>query len=165
MAALKSALLATLMLRPRIADAQTTQFSYQGKLADNGSPVNGSYDFQFKLFNAREVTVIDELRKCYKCGYQTVELLRVCPKCGRRLLSVKQVRRLGWVQLILGLFIVGLMGTITFALAPSLLHPGVPERGEWFTGTAEQGLSTVGLFGLLALMATSASGRPIRYRN
>ena len=33
-------------------NAQTTQFTYQGKLSDASSPANGSYDFQFKLFDA-----------------------------------------------------------------------------------------------------------------
>src|ERR1051325_2357800 len=31
--------------------AQTTPFTYQGKLVDAGSPANGQYDFQFKLFD------------------------------------------------------------------------------------------------------------------
>ena len=31
--------------------AQTTGFTYQGKLGDAGAPANGSYDFQFKLFD------------------------------------------------------------------------------------------------------------------
>ncbi|MGH9803382.1 MAG: hypothetical protein ACRD82_23715, partial [Blastocatellia bacterium] len=34
------------------ASAQTTSFSYQGKLDDGGSPASGPYDFQFKLFDA-----------------------------------------------------------------------------------------------------------------
>jgi hypothetical protein len=32
--------------------AQTTTFTYQGKLTDNGSPATGSYQMEFKLFNA-----------------------------------------------------------------------------------------------------------------
>lgn len=35
-----------------LSQAQTSAFSYQGKLVDNSSPANGSYDFQFKLFDA-----------------------------------------------------------------------------------------------------------------
>lgn len=31
--------------------AQTPQFTYQGQLTDNGSPANGQYDLQFKLFD------------------------------------------------------------------------------------------------------------------
>ncbi len=33
-------------------DAQTTQFTYQGKLTDGGGPANGNYDFHFELFDA-----------------------------------------------------------------------------------------------------------------
>jgi len=32
--------------------AQGTAFSYQGKLSNNGAPANGTYDMQFKLFDA-----------------------------------------------------------------------------------------------------------------
>ena len=32
--------------------AQTTAFTYQGKLSDSGTPANGTYDLQFKLFDA-----------------------------------------------------------------------------------------------------------------
>src|SRR5262249_55027785 len=32
--------------------AQTTAFTYQGKLVDNGLPATGNYDFQFSLFDA-----------------------------------------------------------------------------------------------------------------
>ena len=32
--------------------AQTTGFTYQGKLADAGAPANGSYQFECKLFDA-----------------------------------------------------------------------------------------------------------------
>lgn len=32
--------------------AVSTAFTYQGRLTDGGNPANGTYDFQFKLFNA-----------------------------------------------------------------------------------------------------------------
>jgi hypothetical protein len=32
--------------------AQTTTFTYQGQLNDNGSPANGAFDMQFKLYDA-----------------------------------------------------------------------------------------------------------------
>src|SRR5262245_283619 len=38
-----------------IALAQTTAFTYQGKLTDNGSPANGNYDLTFKLFDTATV--------------------------------------------------------------------------------------------------------------
>src|SRR5215471_15289745 len=34
------------------ASAQTTAFTYQGKLTDAGNPANGTYDLQFRLFDA-----------------------------------------------------------------------------------------------------------------
>src|SRR5689334_14094836 len=35
--------------------AQTTQFTYQGKLTDTGMPASGNYDLQFKLFDTPTV--------------------------------------------------------------------------------------------------------------
>lgn len=35
-----------------LAQAQTTAFTYQGRLTESSMPANGSYDFQFKLFDA-----------------------------------------------------------------------------------------------------------------
>ena len=34
------------------AKAQTTSFSYQGRLTDGANPANGSYQMQFALFDA-----------------------------------------------------------------------------------------------------------------
>jgi hypothetical protein len=39
----------------QVALAQTTAFTYQGKLSDNGGPAGGQYDFQFKLFDTQAV--------------------------------------------------------------------------------------------------------------
>ncbi len=39
-------------LRPAGAVALGTAFTYQGRLTDNGSPANGTYDFEFKLYDA-----------------------------------------------------------------------------------------------------------------
>src|SRR6266576_3516896 len=33
-------------------NAQTSSFSYQGRLTDNGTPANGNYDLQFALFDS-----------------------------------------------------------------------------------------------------------------
>jgi len=41
-----------LLLVSSVAQAQTTQFTYQGRLTDSSLPANGSYDFQFRLFDA-----------------------------------------------------------------------------------------------------------------
>jgi hypothetical protein len=53
---IKSILLTTLALViVASVNAQTTQFTYQGKLTDSGNPANGQYDFQFKLFDTSTV--------------------------------------------------------------------------------------------------------------
>src|SRR5207237_4948101 len=35
-----------------VAVAQTTTFTYQGRLTDGGTAANGTYDLQFKLYDA-----------------------------------------------------------------------------------------------------------------
>src|SRR5207237_6606829 len=35
--------------------AQTTSFTYQGRLNDGGTPANGTYDMQFKLYDTGTV--------------------------------------------------------------------------------------------------------------
>lgn len=45
-------LFVALLLSGRATMAQTTAFTYQGKLTDAGNPANGNYDLQFKLFDA-----------------------------------------------------------------------------------------------------------------
>ena len=49
----------------------------------------------------------------------------------------------------MGLILVVMMGAITYNLAPDMLRPGVSAGRGGFTGTAEQGLLILGLFGLV----------------
>ena len=44
--------LALLMCLLVTASAQTSSFTYQGRLADSSTPVNGNYDLQFALWNS-----------------------------------------------------------------------------------------------------------------
>ena len=41
-----------LFLSASTAFAQTSTFTYQGRLTDGGTAANGTYDFQFKLYDA-----------------------------------------------------------------------------------------------------------------
>ena len=46
--------LSILMLSPSLQAASlSSAFTYQGRLEDNGQPANGSFDFQFRLFDAK----------------------------------------------------------------------------------------------------------------
>lgn len=92
---------------------------------------------------------MEELHTCERCGTATRESAGQCAGCGERWRTKKQVRRLGWVQLFVGLFLVGLMGIITYNLTPLMLRAGAREGGARFTGTAAQAQLILGLFWLV----------------
>lgn len=41
-----------LVLSASRISAQTTEFTYQGKLSESGNPATGAYDFEFMLYDA-----------------------------------------------------------------------------------------------------------------
>jgi len=57
----------------------------------------------------------------------------------------------GWVLVVCGLFLVGMMGTITWLTAPRMLRPGTEIDGTAFTGTVEQAETFLSLFALVIL--------------
>jgi hypothetical protein len=79
---------------------------------------------------------------------ETVDgVVEKCPKCGAKMRTPKLVRRYGWFLLLIGLFLVILMGTVTWNLAPSLLDPYAPDSN--FTGTPEQAGMILRLFAVV----------------
>ncbi|MDQ4121795.1 MAG: tail fiber domain-containing protein [Acidobacteriota bacterium] len=48
---LSSAIILLLLIFSKLAVAQSTDFTYQGKLIENGSAPTGNYDFEFRLFS------------------------------------------------------------------------------------------------------------------
>ena len=83
---------------------------------------------------------------CTKCGAWADGAVAVCPRCGGAMQLKKGSTARGWILLVLGLFLMGMMGAITAATAPTMLNPGVEIDGGSFTGTAEQGRIFLGLF-------------------
>src|SRR5262249_42394690 len=47
----KSAFAVAAALMAGVAQAQTTAFTYQGRLDSSGAPANGSFDFEFRVFD------------------------------------------------------------------------------------------------------------------
>jgi MFS family permease len=71
--------------------------------------------------------------------------------------TARQVRRLGWVQVAMGLIITGMMLAITAFVAPLMLNAGAKSAtGSRFNGTPEQALLIFGLFGVLILFGMVA---------
>jgi len=92
-----------------------------------------------------------------KCAYSTDERLNRCPKCGTRMRDPTRLRVLGVIQMLMGLFLIVLIGVITFNLAPQLLRPAETMNGSTFTGTAQQGMMILGLFGMVIAFGVGAT--------
>jgi hypothetical protein len=109
---------------------------------------------------------MDETRTCYGCTFETVEPLRVCPQCGNRLRTVRTVRRLGWVGVGLGSFLVLFMGGIGFVIARIVVGTGRPGATTTFTGDAGDLALIYGVLWLVAglgLVFVFAGAWQIRY--
>ncbi len=96
---------------------------------------------------------------CPKCDFETYEPLAKCPNCGRRLQSVRKVRILGWVLLLLGAFLVVFMGGLGIVIAGIIAGTGELGASSKFTGGQEMVLFIIAIFGLvIALGFASIAG-------
>ena len=85
------------------------------------------------------------------CGITVEGSAKKCPKCGWAMRGARNLRVRGWVLLFLGLFILLLMGTITWKLSPMLLHPEQAYADGRYTGTPEQAQMFLSLFLMVIL--------------
>jgi predicted nucleic acid-binding Zn ribbon protein len=102
------------------------------------------------------------LRPCHFCGHPLEETYRVCTECGRPNRTPKQVRRLGWVLVGIGAFLVVFMAGLSFVVGRIIARSGNPEATTRFTGDASQAAIMFGIFAFIALfgvlgMAAGAS--------
>jgi sulfite exporter TauE/SafE len=72
----------------------------------------------------------------------------------------RHARVRGWVLVVIGLFLILVIGAVTWLLAPRMLNPGVEIEGSTFSGTPDQALLIFGLFGIVTLfgIGTLANG-------
>jgi hypothetical protein len=100
--------------------------------------------------------------KCnnFACRLTVEGDVATCPKCGTRMRTPGTVRKLGWFLLALGVFLVGMMGIVTWNTAWIMTHPGDEIGGSSFTGDAGQGRMILTLFGAVIVfgLGTMASG-------
>jgi hypothetical protein len=80
------------------------------------------------------------------CGATATGLVTKCPQCGYAMRSSRNLRARGGVLLACGLFLIGLMGWITWKMTPSLLHAGKEAGGTTFEGKPEQARMILSLF-------------------
>jgi hypothetical protein len=85
------------------------------------------------------------------CGITIDGSDKKCPKCGWAMRGTRNIRIRGWVLLVLGLFIVLFMGTITWKMSPMLLYPEQANAEGTFTGTPAQARTFLNLFLMVIL--------------
>ena len=90
------------------------------------------------------------MRTCYRCDYETTDVLDKCPRCGRRLRTARQVRRLGWVLTFLGAFLVVFMGAITVLVTGIISQADASARAK-LNDNPGMLLFLYGLFGFVIL--------------
>lgn len=75
---------------------------------------------------------MSEFSSCPKCDYQTTEAVTFCQQCGGRMLSSTKVRKLGWLAVIAGSFLVVMMTIIViWELSPNTLFTGTREMARF----------------------------------
>jgi MFS family permease len=67
-------------------------------------------------------------------------------------------RRLGWVLIGCGVFLTGMMGTLTWYTAPMLLRPGTTVDGTRFSGGPGMALVVLAIFGAVFAFGATALG-------
>lgn len=92
---------------------------------------------------------------CPKCSFETSEVLARCPSCGSRLQSKRKVKILGWVLLVLGTFLVVVMGGLGIYLGQLIAQSGKPGSGTRFTGGPNDVAIIMAVFGLVIAFGIS----------
>jgi hypothetical protein len=94
---------------------------------------------------------------CTKCEYEATGKETKCPQCGAWIRRAQRIRRLGFALVAIGILLVVMMGVITMAVAPMIFSAGAETSGARFTGSPQQGLMILGLFGLLIVFGVAAT--------
>lgn len=88
-------------------------------------------------------------RSCYTCGFQAVTPELRCPRCKRMLQTSMSIRIRGAVLTLCGIILAAMMGYLSIWTMRVFSNP--EGSGARFTGTNEQKMIIIGLFGSLLL--------------
>lgn len=92
------------------------------------------------------------------CGQTFETKTETCPKCGGPMRRIGEAPWRGWVLVLCGLILVGMMGAILVAIGGDLREASTTGSSDGFTGTAQQAqmilylFYTIIAFGLLSLI-------------
>ena len=80
-----------------------------------------------------------------------------CPVCGKPAVSSAKIRVIGWLNVVIGVFLIGLMSSIWLHLAPAMAHAGQRAAdGTSFHGNTSQVRFVQQLFALVILFGVVA---------
>jgi hypothetical protein len=80
------------------------------------------------------------------CGRTIDTKTEICPKCGGPTRRVGEAPWRGWVLILCGLILIGMMGAILAAIGGDLREAASTGASDGFTGTAEQARMILYLF-------------------
>lgn len=80
------------------------------------------------------------------CGRTVDTKTEICPKCGGPMRRVGEAPWRGWVLILCGIFLVGMMTMVLVAIGPDLREAMTTGASDGFTGTAEQARMILYLF-------------------
>jgi hypothetical protein len=115
------------------------------KYYEDGRP--GEADF----FHGRgDGTDQEDLSECIACGHTTYKFASHCPQCGSPIQSRRWSRRFGIGLFLCGSFITGVIGTVAWFTMPAILRAGQEVDGNTFSGTRQQALMVLTVYGIVA---------------
>ena len=74
------------------------------------------------VYQMNQNVVRPQYHSCFKCKYEAHTIESQCPRCGKRLYSATNIRVRGVLMTFIGLFLTGLMGTITIFVTGLLIN-------------------------------------------